>query len=153
MKPSDSLRRKIIVAYLLYALAVCVFIGVISAVAIEGMEDLLVDEHLHSVAEWASPRHAAQLPVEMPSDVSFYHGATIPPELRDLPLGVRKKIFEGQPVHLLVGQDTAGIYVVMDRASKYKGIERAIYIMLGIGFLGFVAISFFLGLDWKSTRL
>lgn len=106
---------------------------------------MLVDEHLRSVATWASPRHAAHLPVEMPADVSFYHGATIPPELRDLPLGVNKKIFEGKLVHLLVGQDTAGIYVVMDRASKYKGIERTIYIALGIGFLGFVALSFFLG--------
>lgn len=145
MKRSDSLRRRIVVAYLLFALATCAFIGVVSAIAIEGMEDLLVDEHLRSVAAWASPRHATGLPVEMPSDVSFYHDTTIPPALRDLPLGVDKRIFEGQEVHLLVGQDAAGIYIVVDRASEYKGIERVIYTMLAIGFLGFVTLSFFLG--------
>jgi signal transduction histidine kinase len=145
MKRPDSLRRKIVVAYLLFALGVCTFIGVVSAIAIEGMEDLLVDEHLRSVAAWASPRHAAHLPVEMPSDVSFYHGTAIPAELRDLPLGVGKTTFEGQSVHLLVGQDSAGMYVVVDRASKYKGIERGIYLMLSMGFLGFVTLSFFLG--------
>lgn len=144
MKRSDSLRRKIIVAYLLFALSICAFIGVVSAIAIEGTEDLLVDEHLRSIAAWASPRHAANLPVEMPSDISFYHG-TLPPEFRDLPIGVGKKIFENQLVHFLVGQDAAGVYVVVDRASEYKSIERVIYITLGIGFLGFVALSFFLG--------
>lgn len=144
MKKSDSLRRKIIVAYLLFALSICAFVGVVSTIAIEGMEDLLVDEHLRSIAAWASPRHAASLPVEMPSDISFYHG-TVPTEFRNLPIGVGKKIFEDQLVHFLIGQDAAGVYVVVDRASEYKGIERVIYIMLGIGFLGFVALSFFLG--------
>lgn len=145
MKRSDSLRRRIVVAYLFFALAICGFIGVLAAVSIEGMEDLLVDEHLRSVASWASPRHAAGLPVEMPSDISFYHGASIPSALRTLPLGVAKTVFEGQTVHLLVDRDAQGIYVVLDRASKYKGIERAIYAMLTLGFLGFVALSFFLG--------
>tara|TARA_R110001599_G_scaffold64023_3_gene179306 strand:+ start:967389 stop:968639 length:1251 start_codon:yes stop_codon:yes gene_type:complete len=145
MKRSDSLRHEIVVAYLLFAVAICAFIGVVSAIAIEGMEDLLVDEHLRSIAAWASPRHAAYLPVEMPSDISFYHGASIPPEFRDLPIGVGKKKFENQLVHFLVGQDAAGIYIVVDRASEYKSIERVIYIMLGLGFLWFVTLSFFLG--------
>lgn len=145
MKPPSSLRRRIVVAYLFFALAICTFVGAVTTVAIEGTEDLLVDEHLRSIAAWASPRHAVDMPVEMPSDVSFYHSDAIPPELRDLPLGVAKKIFEGKVVHLLVGEDDAGIYVVVDRASEYKNIEHAIYALIMAGFLGFVALSLFLG--------
>lgn len=145
MKPSKSLRRRIVVAYLFFALAICTFFGIVAAVAIEGMEDLLVDEHLRSIAAWASPRHANGMPVEMPSDVSFYHGETIPSGLQELPLGVAKKTFEGKTVHLLVGRDVAGPYVVVDRASEYKSIERVIYAMIVAGFLGFVALSLFLG--------
>lgn len=145
MKRPSTIRRRIVVAYLFFALAVCTFVGVIASVAIVGIEDLLVDEHLRSIAAWASPRHAAGMPVEMPSDVNFYHGPDIPPELRDLPQGVVKKTFDGQTVHLLVGQDAEGTYVVLDRASEYKNIEHVIYAMLGAGFLGFVALSLFLG--------
>ncbi|MNJ98626.1 Sensor protein QseC [compost metagenome] len=145
MKRPSTLRRRIVVAYLFFALAVCTFVGVVASVAIVGIEDLLVDEHLRSIAAWASPRHAAGMPVEMPSDVSFYHGTAIPPELRDLPYGVAKRVFEDQYVHLLVGQDAAGPYVVIDRASEYKNIEHVIFAMLAAGFLGFVALSLFLG--------
>lgn len=145
MKRPSSLRRRIVIAYLFFALAICTFFGVVAAVAIEGIEDLLVDEHLRSVAVWASPRHAAGMPVEMPSDVSFYHGNAIPAALRDLPFGVAKKNFEGKVVHVLVGEDDAGTYVVVDRASEYKNIEHVIYAMIMAGFLGFVALSLFLG--------
>ncbi|HEX2604004.1 MAG TPA: HAMP domain-containing sensor histidine kinase, partial [Oxalicibacterium sp.] len=149
MKPpksaAGSLRRRIIVAYLFFALAICTFFGVLAAVTIEGVEDLLVDEHLRSVAAWASPRHAQGLPVEMPADVSFYHGESIPTELRDLVPGVAKRDFEGREVHLLVGEDSAGKYVVVDRASEYKRIENTMYAMIVAGFFGFVALSLFLG--------
>lgn len=145
MKRRSSLRRRIVVAYLFFALAICTFFGAVVAVAIEGTEDLLVDEHLRSIATWASPRHAVGMPTEMPSDVNFYHGEDIPEPLRGLPLGVAKESFEGKVVHLLVGQDDAGTYVVVDRASEYKNIEHVIYAMIMAGFLGFVALSLFLG--------
>ena len=145
MTRPSTLRRRIVTAYLFFALAICTFFGIVAAVAIVGIEDLLVDEHLRSVAAWASPRHAAGKPVEMPSDVSFYHGATIPDELRNLPLGVDKRVFENAVVHLLVGEDSAGTYIVVDRASEYKRIEHTIYAMIIAGFFGFVALSLFLG--------
>ncbi len=145
MKRPSTLRRRIVTAYFFFTLAICTFFAIVAAVAIEGVEDLLVDEHLRSIAAWASPRHAAGMPVEMPSDVSFYHGATVPPELRDLPLGVAKQTFENRTVHLLVGEDSAGRYIVVDRASEYKSIEHTIYGMIVAGFIGFVALSLFLG--------
>lgn len=145
MTRPSTLRRRIVTAYLFFALSICTFFGIVAAVAIEGVEDLLVDEHLRSVAAWASPRHAAGLPVEMPSDIGFYHGTDIPAELRDLTPGVDKPVFEGKVVHVLVGEDAGGRYVVVDRASEYKSIERTIWAMIIAGFFGFVAFSLFLG--------
>jgi signal transduction histidine kinase len=145
MTRRSTLRRRIVTAYLFFALAICSFFGIVAAVAIEGVEDLLVDEHLRSIAAWASPRHAAGMPVEMPSDISFYHSTNIPPDLRDLAPGVDKPEFEGKVVHVLVGEDADGRYVVVDRASEYKSIERTIWAMIIAGFLGFVALSLFLG--------
>jgi len=142
---AGSLRRRIVVAYLFFALAICTFFGVLAAVAIKGVEDLLVDEHLRGIAAWASPRHAQGLPVEMPAAVSFYHGASIPPELRDLAPGIAKRDFEGREVHLLAGEDAAGRYVVIDRADEYRRIEHTMYATIVAGFFGFVALSLFLG--------
>lgn len=145
MTRPSTLRRRIVIAYLFFALAICTFFGIVAAVAIEGVEDLLVDEHLRSIAAWASPRHAAGLPVEMPSDISFYHGDSIPEDLRNLEHGVDKPVFEGKVVHVLIGEDADGEYVVVDRASEYKSIERTIWAMIIAGFFGFVALSLFLG--------
>jgi hypothetical protein len=67
MKKADSLRRRISVAYLLFAFVVSLFFAVIAAVAVEGIEVRLVDERLEEVAQWAGPRYAGHLPVEMPA--------------------------------------------------------------------------------------
>jgi len=81
----------------------------------------------------------------MPSDVSFYRGSAIPAALRDLTPGVFKRDFEGQQVHLLVGVDDQGTYIVVDRASEYKRIEHTMYAMIVAGFFGFVTLSLLLG--------
>ncbi|MDQ7970153.1 MAG: HAMP domain-containing sensor histidine kinase [Oxalicibacterium faecigallinarum] len=142
---AQSLRRRIVTAYLYFALAICTFFGLVASFAVHGVEDLLVDEHLHSIAEWASPRYSSGQPVEMPSGLAFYHGGAIPEELRSLPLGVGRVNFEDSTVHVLVGEDYVGRYVVIDKASEFKSIERVIYVAITIGLLGFVAFSFFLG--------
>lgn len=141
----NSLRRRIVVAYLLFAVASCSFFAVVAAFAVEAIEDRILDEHLRSVAQWASPRHAANLPVDMPADVSFYHGEAIPPEFKDLPEGVQKVTVNNVGVHLLVGYDEAGHYVVVDNASDYLQIEKVVRTTISIGFIGFLLISLLFG--------
>ena len=67
MPPFKSLRRRIVVAYLLFAAAASVLFAVIAAMAVEGIEVRLVDERLAEVANWIQPRYAGHLPVEMPA--------------------------------------------------------------------------------------
>ncbi|WP_293779970.1 HAMP domain-containing sensor histidine kinase [uncultured Oxalicibacterium sp.] len=145
MTKAKTLRRRIITAYLYFALAICLFFGLVASFAVHGVEDLLVDEHLQSTAEWASPRFSSGQPVDMPSGLAFYHGEAIPEEFRHMPLGIGRATFEDAQVHVLIGEDHVGRYAVVDKASEFKSIERVIYLAITIGLLGFVAFSVFLG--------
>ncbi len=141
----SSLQRRVVFAFLLLALGSCVFFALIAAVAVEGIEMRLVDERLLSVASWASPRQLAGLPVEMPAGLIFHRDESIPISLRNRPSGVQDKVVDGVGLHVLAGNDAAGDYVVIDRASDYEHIEFVVYSMIGVGVLGFLTLSLFLG--------
>ena len=141
----NSLRRRIVVAYLFLAIASSVLFTVIAAVAVEGIEVHLVDDRLKSVAAWASPRSAARLPVGMPAGVIFYHGESIPLSLRGLSPGVQEKVVDGIGLHILAGKDTVGDYVVVDYESDYEKIELLVYSTIAAGILGFLVLSLSIG--------
>ena len=145
MKWADSLQRRFVVAYMSFALGSCLLLGIIAAIAVEGIEQRLVDDRLMKIASWASMRHATKLPVEMPDDVSFYHGESIPHSMRGLSAGVHEKNIDGMGLHILSGTDAAGEYVVVDHASDYDEIEFVVYSMVGAGFLIFLTMSLILG--------
>ncbi len=145
MSRPDSLRQHIVAAFLRLAFGGCIFFGALAALAVEGIEEYLVDDRLASVATWASPRHAANLSVDMPAGLIFHHGEAIPPELRGLPEGVHAIFINGNELHVLTGKDAAGDFVVVDHASEYDKIEWVVYSMIGAGFLGFLGLSLFLG--------
>lgn len=145
MSRFDSLRSRIVVAYLLFALCASLFFAVIAAVAVEGIEVRLVDERLMEIASWASPRHAGRLPVEMPDGVSFLHGDSIPYSLRGLAPGVHEKEIDGVSLSIFAGRDAEGDFVVLDHESDYEKIELIVYGMFALAFLGFLILSLFLG--------
>lgn len=145
MKQPDSLRRRIAVAYLLFALGSSLFLAAIAIVAVEGIEVHLVDNRLTEAAAWAVPRHAGGLPVAMPAGLSFHHGDAIPPPLRKLPEGVGEVHVEGIGLHVLTGKDDTGSYVVVDHESDYEKVELVVYSMFGVGFIGIMLFSLFLG--------
>jgi len=145
MTKSGSLRRRITVAYLTFAVVSSVFFAVIAAIAVEGIEVRLVDERLEEVAAWAGPRHAGGLPVEMPAGLSYYHGAGIPRSLRALPEGVQEVTIDGVDLHVLKGVNPAGEFAVVDHDSAYERIEIVVYSMFAVAFLGFMGFSVILG--------
>ncbi len=142
---AQSLRRRIIVAYLTFAAVSSVFFAVIAALAVEGIEVRLVDERLEEVAAWAGPRYAGRLPVEMPAGLSYISGDSIPLPLRELSEGVQEATVDGVDLHVLKGYDMNGMFVVVDHDSDYEQIELVVYSMFGLGFLGFLACSLALG--------
>ena len=145
MNRTDSLRRRITVAYLAFAAVSSVFFAIIAALAVEGIEVRLVDERLEEVAAWAGPRRAGGLPVDMPAGLSYHHGAGIPQSLRALAEGVHEVTVDGVDLHVLRGRDGAGEFAAVDHASAYERIELVVYSMFAVAFMGFMGFAVMLG--------
>lgn len=141
----ESIGRRIVKAYLLFALGFSVFFMAVAVVIVEGIEVRMVDRRLEEVAAWAAPRHAGALPVEMPAGISFHHGEDIPQSLRNLPKGISDVEAGGVGLHVFSSRDNSGPYVVVDHQSDYESVERLVYSMLLLCLLGFLAMSVGLG--------
>jgi hypothetical protein len=145
MTPRESLRRKIAVAFLLFAGLATLLFAITAAVAVEGIEQHLVDDRLDEVARWASPRNASGLPVAMPAGLSFHHGEAIPAPLRGLAPGLHDMHVDGVGLHVLAGQDTTGQFVVVDHESDYEKVELVVYSMFALASGGSLLLALFLG--------
>lgn len=145
MRRSDSLSRRIVVAFLAFGAVCTLFFAAIAAVGVEGIEVHLIDDRLTEVAAWAAPRHAAGMSVEMPAGLSFHRGDAIPPSLRHLPEGVQEIQSDGIGLHVLAGHDSAGRFVVVDHESDYEKVELIIYSTFAVTFLGFLLFAALLG--------
>lgn len=145
MHPSESLRRRIVVAFLAFGAMCTVFFAAIAVVGVEGIEVNLVDDRLTEVAAWAGPRHAAGMSVEMPAGLSYHRGDDIPPSLRHLSPGVEEIDVDGIGLHVLTGQDSAGRFVVVDHESDYEKVELIMYSAFAVTFLGFLLFAALLG--------
>ena len=145
MRAAESLRRRIVVAFVSFSIILSLFIAVIAAVAIEGIEVHLVDNRLAEAARWASPRQAAGLSTEMPAGLRFHRGNDIPLSLRGLPRGVSEVDIDGAGLHVLTGADANGPYVVVDHESDYEKVELVVYSMFAAVLLGIMLFAAVLG--------
>lgn len=152
MTPTESLRRRIVTAYTWYAFGFVLFFALITAFAVEGIEEHLVDNRMREVAAWAAPRQAAGLPVEMPAGLSFHRNQDIPLSLRKLPPGVQEKTVDGVGLHVLAGHDDFGDYIAVDHESDYEKVELVVYSMFAVAFLGFLLFSYVLA-SFMARRL
>jgi signal transduction histidine kinase len=150
MKPPESLRRKIAVAFLLFAGLATLLFAITAAVAVEGIEQHLVDDRLDEAAKWASPRYASSLPVAMPAGLSFHHGDEIPKPLRGLGPGLHDLHVDGVGLHVLAGTDTSGEFVVVDHESDYEKVELVVYSMFALASGGSLLLALFLGRYFAS---
>lgn len=152
MRAADSLKRRIVVAFLLFGLVSSLFFGAIAAVAVEGIEVHLVDNRLAAGAAWALPREAAGFSVDMPAGLRFHRNAGIPAPLRDLSDGVHILNVDDMRLHVLAGRDAAGRYVVVDHESDYDEIELVVYSTFALCVFGFLLFAAVLG-RFLGTRV
>ena len=152
MRPADSLKRRIVVAFVLFGLVASVFFAIIAAIAVEGIEVQLVDKRLEATVAWAAPRHAAGLDVDMPAGLRFHRNEEIPPPLRGLPEGVNIINVDASRLHVLAGQDALGRWVLVDHESDYDKIELVVYSMFAVAFVGFLLLASLLG-RFLATRV
>lgn len=152
MRAADSLKRRILVAFLLFGGGASVFLALVAALAVEGIEVELVDKRLEAAVAWAAPRQAAGLDVDMPAGLRFHRGDTIPAPLRGLADGVHKVDAGGTRLHVLAGHDTRGGWVMVDHESDYDKIELVVYSMFATVVSGFLLMAALLG-RFLGTRV
>jgi len=152
MKRADSLKRRILAAFLLFSIGASAMFAIVAAVAVEGIEVHLVDERLAAAVAWAAPRQAAGLDVNMPAGLRFHRDAAIPAPLRGLADGVHKVDIGATRLHVLAGHDARGGWVLVDHESDYDKIEVVVYAMFGAAFAGFLLLAALLG-RFLGTRV
>ena len=145
MRPADSLKRRIVVAFVLFGLGASAFFAFVAAIAVEGIEVQLVDKRLEATVAWAAQRHAAGLDVDMPAGLRFHRNQAIPAPLRGLSVGVHKVDAGATRLHVLAGQDARGKWVLVDHESDYDKIELVVYSMFAAVFVGFMLLASLLG--------
>jgi len=145
MQAADSLRRRIVVAFVAFGIVLSLFFAVLAAVAVEGIEVHLVDNRLNEVAKWSLPRQEAGLVVDLPAGLRFHRGDAIPLSLRGLPQGVSEIEVDGVGLHVLSGTDAHGAYAVVDHESDYEQVELVVYSMFAAFFIGFLVLAATLG--------
>lgn len=145
MRPADSLKRRIVVAFVLFGLGASCFFAVIAAIAVEGIEVQLVDKRLEAAVAWAAPRQAAGLDVDMPAGLRFHRNEEIPAPLRGLSDGVHIIDVGATRLHVLAGRDARGSWVLADHESDYDKIELVVYSMFAAVFIVFVLLALLLG--------
>lgn len=152
MRPADSIKRRIVVAFLLFGVVASAFFALVAALAIEGIEVQLVDKRLEAAVAWAAPRQAAGLDVDMPAGLRFHRNEAIPAPLRGLEDGVHKVDVGTVRLHVLAGHDARGSWVLVDHESDYDKIELVVYSMFATVFAGFLLLSVLLG-RFLGTRV
>ena len=152
MQRADSLKRRILAAFLLFSIGASAMFAVVAAVAVEGIEVHLVDERLAAAVAWAAPRQAAGLDVDMPAGLRFHRDGAIPAPLQGLADGVHKVDLGATRLHVLAGHDARGGWVLVDHESDYDKIEVVVYAMFGTAFIGFLLLAALLG-RFLGTRV
>lgn len=145
MLRTDSLKRGITAAFVLFGVVLSLLVAMLAALAVEGIEVHLVDNRLSDVATWALPRRAAGLETDLPAGVRFHLGDEIPPRLRGLAPGISDVELDGKGLQVLAGSSAGQPYVVVDYESDYEQVELVVYSMFGGFFVVFALLAASLG--------
>jgi len=145
MLRTESLKRGITAAFVLFGVVLSLLVAMLAALAVEGIEVHLVDNRLTDVATWALPRRAAGLGTDLPAGVRFHLGDEIPPRLRGLAPGIADIELDGKGLQVLSGRSGGTPYVVVDYESDYEQVELVVYSMFGAFFVVFALLAASLG--------
>jgi len=129
----SSLRNRIVAAYALLAVAVCVFFAVMVFFARQQIEKYVVHRRLETVAQWRLARADTPMAAEMTPEIAFYRGTTMPASLASLQPGFHEIEDHEQTLDVLVGRTPGGErYVAVDLVSDFERIEKQLMVGLGL---------------------
>ncbi len=144
MFQSESLRGRMIAAYVLLAVIIVGFFSGATFYVVAKIEKELIDTRLARAADlWAADSyHAVQ---SQTLDLSFFKGTSIPQPFQKLAFGTHEMKLNGRGLHVLIGEAGGERYAVVDDQSDFESIESSSYITLGIAFLGGIGLAILIG--------
>lgn len=146
---SLSLRRRIVGAYLLLAIAVSALFSVVIARSLLSIQDRVIRHRLVVAADalipvYGSPAAAA---CRIKGTPRVLRGAEMGPELSALGPGIHEIGLDGRAVLALIRDQGGGRYAVVEDVSRFHRIERRVLYALGVAFamalVGAVALGLF----------
>jgi signal transduction histidine kinase len=130
---SSSLRNRIVAAYALLAVAVCLFFAVVVFFARQQIEKYVVHRRLETVAQWRLDRADTPMAAEMTPEIAFYRGTAMPAALATLKPGFQEVSDGDRTLDVLVGRTPDGErFVAVDLVSDFEQIEHEVMVGLAL---------------------
>lgn len=145
MRRNGSLRRRIVAAYALLALAVCGLFAMVVYFTVQEIERHLVEQKLETLAAWRLASLQRGDAPELPPGLRFYAGRNIPADLLALPPGLRDVIQDGHAYHVFSGRSGEERFVAVEETGNVKKIEREVIFALLLGVGASAALALLLG--------
>ena len=146
MKAEGTLRRRIVAAHALLAVAVCGLFATVAFVGVEKIEAYVVQRRLELVVQWQASRPPGTPAAQLPPGIYYFSDADLTPAMRRLAPGFHQDSAADVTVHTLVVDDASDHrHVAIDRVPDFELIERDVVIALLLGTAVSVALAAALG--------
>lgn len=140
-----SLRRRIVAAYALLAVAVCGLFALVVFFTVRELETHVVERRLASIAKWHLARRSQGLAADLPPGVGVFVGAEIPRPLLALRAGFQDVQDGDRTLDVFSGTSMGERFVAVDEIGEYKKSEHEVLLALGLGILASVLLAVLLG--------
>lgn len=147
---STSLRRRIVGAYVLVALALGLCFSAIAYYMVRSIEDQLVNHRLEIAADTLIRDHIAGVEHRLPGFPVVLHDSEIDRPLGSLLPGIHEMDLGERAVHVLVRDHGGRRYVVVDDESQFERIEDYVLGALVGAVVLCIAVAAGLGLSTAS---
>ncbi|NML42945.1 HAMP domain-containing histidine kinase [Ramlibacter sp. G-1-2-2] len=152
MPAEGMLRRRIVRACLVLAAVLCAVYAAVIVTSMMVIEDRLLNDRLDEAADQLITNHLQGFRGEVPGDPRVYEGAAIPPQWRDLPVGMHE-VDEGKRVlHVLVRERAGRRFAVVDDESDFEELEALVWSAVAAAFVLCMGLAVVLG-RMTATRV
>lgn len=144
MKPSKSLRSRILLAYMMLAGVLCLLFCAVTYISVEAIENQLVKMRLLESGDQMIENHLKGYHTG-PNEPEVLSGEQIPPWLRGARPGIHEVTADGKPMDILVRDYQGKRYAIVHDESNFERLEGYVWIALAAACLVCLVAAFLLG--------
>ena len=130
MHVENTLRRRLMTAFILLAVFIGGALAAAGYIVIEAMDYQMSDVRLLRAEAAFLQRGEAP-----PSDLTLAYGDAVHPALRDLAFGRYELELDGRDVHVVLGEHRGQRYAIIDDTTEFERIEHLAFAGLGVVFV------------------